>query len=64
VEALDVSLYQRVEELIDSHKIEELRSTTGSRVLISELAHRTEGLEKAIREIALEVQKLSASRDD
>ena len=64
MEALDVSLYQRVEELIDSHKIEELRSTTGSRVLISELASRTEGLEKAIREIALEVQKLSASRDD
>jgi hypothetical protein len=63
VEALDVSLYQRVEELIDSHKIEELRSTTGSRVLISELASRTEGLEKAIREIALEVQKLSGSRE-
>ena len=64
MEALDVSLYQRVEELIDSHKIEELRSTTGSRTLISELASRTEGLEKAIREIALEVQKLSASRED
>lgn len=64
MEALDVSLYQRVEELIDSHKIEELRSTTGSRVLISELASRTEGLEKAIREIALEVQRLSGSPED
>ena len=63
MEALDVSLYQRVEELIDSHKIEELRSTTGSRVLISELASRTEGLEKAIREIALEVEKLSSRED-
>ena len=63
MEALDVSLYQRVEELIDSHKIEELRSTTGSRVLISELASRTEGLEMAIREIALEVEKLSSRED-
>ena len=63
MEALDVTLYVRVEELISSHKIEELRSTTGSRVLISELASRTEGLEKAIREIALEVEKLSSRED-
>ena len=64
MEALDVTLYQRVEELISSHKSAQLRSTTGSRVLISELAIRSEGLEKAIREIALEVQKLSASQPD
>ena len=64
MEALDVTLYQRVEELIDSHKVEELRSTTSSRVLISELAVRSEGLEKAIREIALEVQRLSGSPED
>jgi len=62
VKALDETLYERVDELISSHKLEELRSTTGSRVLISELAVRSEGLEMAIREIALEVQRLSASQ--
>ncbi len=61
--ALDETLYGRVDELISSHKVEELRSTTGSRVLIAELAVRSEGLEKAIREIALEEEKLSAERD-
>ncbi|MEJ7567154.1 MAG: hypothetical protein WKF41_02715 [Gaiellaceae bacterium] len=62
MKALDETLYERVDELISSHKLEELRSTTGSRVLISELAVRSEGLEMAIREIALEVQRLSASQ--
>ena len=64
MKALDETLYERVDDLISSHKLEELRSTTGSRVLISELAVRSEGLEKAIREIALEVQRLSASQLD
>ena len=62
MKALDETLYERVDDLISSHKLEELRSTTGSRVLISELAVRSEGLEKAIREIALEVQRLAASQ--
>ncbi len=62
MEALDETLYVRVEELISSHKSEDFRSTTGSRVLIAELAARGEGLEKAIREIALEVQKLAAQQ--
>ena len=62
MKALDETLYERVDDLISSHKLEELRSTTGSRVLISELAMRSEGLEMAIREIALEVQRLSASQ--
>ena len=63
METLNETLYARVDELISSHKREELRSTTGSRVLISELAARSEGLEKAIREIALEVQRLAQERD-
>jgi hypothetical protein len=37
-----------------------LLSTTPTSIAIAELAVRTEALEKAVREIALEVQRLSA----
>ena len=63
METLEQTLYVRVEELISSHKSEEFRSTTGSRTLITELAARNAGLEKAIREIALEVQRLAERLD-
>lgn len=59
---LDETLCARVDELIRSHKRVPLLSTTGSRALIEELAARSEGFEKAIREIALEVQKVAASQ--
>jgi metal-responsive CopG/Arc/MetJ family transcriptional regulator len=62
VETLDETLYARVDELISSHRSEELRLTTGPSFAISELAARSEGLEKAIREIALEVQRLAEER--
>jgi hypothetical protein len=58
----DETLCARVDELIRSHKCEPLRSTTGSRAFIEELAARSEGLEEAIREIALEVQEVAASQ--
>jgi hypothetical protein len=58
----DETLCARVDELIRSHKREPLLSTTGSRAFIAELAARSEGLEEAIREIALEVQKVAASQ--
>jgi len=60
MEALDETLYARVDELIRSRKRQQLLSTTGSRVSIAELAARSEGHEKALREIALEVQRLAA----
>ncbi len=53
---------ERVDELLRSHKRELLLSTTGSRALIEELAERSKGLEEAIREIALEVQEVVASK--
>jgi len=62
MEALDETLYARVDELIRSHKQQQLLSTSGSRVSIAELAARSEGHEKALREIAVEVQKLTASQ--
>jgi len=63
METLDGTLCERVDELIRSHKGRQpLLSTTGAQVAIGELIARSEGLEKAIREVALEVQKLAASQ--
>ena len=58
----DESLCERVDELIRSHQCEPLLFTTGSRALIEELAARSEGLEEALRELALEVQEIAASQ--
>jgi hypothetical protein len=62
METLAETLSQRVDELIRTHKSEKLLSTTGSQAALAELAARTEGLEQAIREIALEIQKLSTQK--
>jgi predicted sugar kinase len=55
--ALDETLSDRVDELIRAHTGQPLLSTTGSQTALAELAARVEGLEKAVREIALEIQK-------
>jgi predicted sugar kinase len=58
------TLYERVDELIRSHKDEHsVLSTAGTQVAIAELVARSEGLEQALREIALEVERLSAQQD-
>jgi hypothetical protein len=63
METLAGTLLERVETLIGARTGEQpLLSTTATSAAIAELAARTEGLEMAVREIALEVQKLSASR--
>jgi len=55
------TLYERVDELIRSHKGQHpVLSTTSTHVVIAELVARSEGLEQALREIALEVQRLAA----
>src|SRR5262249_26943516 len=65
MEVLEDALYERVDELIKSHKGRQpLLSTTATPVAIGELIARSEGLEKAIREIALEVEKLALSRQE
>lgn len=53
------TLIERVEKLIQGDK-EPILSTTPLSAAVGELAARTEALEKAVREIALEVQRLSA----
>jgi hypothetical protein len=60
-ETLTDTLIERVDKLVQANK-QPLHSTTSTTDAIGELAARTEALEKAVREIALEVQKLSATR--
>ena len=55
--ALDETLSDRVDELIRAHRGQRLLSTTGSQTALAELAARIEGLEKAVREIAVEIQR-------
>jgi hypothetical protein len=58
MEGVYETLSERVEMLIEAHK-HPLLSTTGTHGAITEVIERIEGLEKAIREIALEVQQWS-----
>jgi hypothetical protein len=60
VEALTETLIARVDRLIDRREM--VLSTTPSSVAIAELLSRNEALEKAVREIALEVAELSEQR--
>lgn len=59
-ETLTDTLIERVDKLVQASK-QPLLSTTPTTDAIGELAARTEALEKAVREIAHEVQKLSAN---
>jgi hypothetical protein len=59
LETLTDTLIERVDKLVEADK-EPLLSTTGTSRAIRELFARTEALKNAVREIALEVQKLSA----
>jgi hypothetical protein len=58
-ETLAGTLIERVDRLVQAGK-GPLLSTTPNSDVVRELAARTEALEHALREIALEVQKLSA----
>jgi hypothetical protein len=54
------TLLERVDKLVEGNKAP-LLSTTPTSVAVWELAARIGALEEALREIALEVQKLSAA---
>ena len=60
METLSDTLAQRVGALIESHHHEKLLTTTGTRATVDELVERTDGLEQVVRELALEVERLSA----
>jgi hypothetical protein len=59
LEALTDTLIERVDKLVQASK-RPLLSTTPDSVAVRELAAEVHALENAVREIALEVQKLSA----
>ncbi len=61
METLTDTPVERVDRLLRAGK-EPLLSTTPTSVAIRELLFRTEALEQAVREIALEVQKLAAGK--
>ncbi len=58
-ETLTDTLIERVNKLVQTSK-RPIHSSTPTTDAIGELAARTEALEKAVQEIALEVQKFSA----
>jgi hypothetical protein len=65
METLTNTLIERVDELVHARNAppewgNPLLSTTPTSLAVRELAVRTEALENAVREIALEVQRLSA----
>jgi hypothetical protein len=61
VDSLDATLGDRVDEVIRAHQ-KPILSTTGNQDAIEELVRRLVGLEMAVREIAIEVQRLAASQ--
>jgi hypothetical protein len=54
-------LVAHVDQLIESHRTEKLLSTTGTAGAVGELARRNEGLEQAIRALALAVENLATA---
>jgi hypothetical protein len=61
LETLTDTLIERVDKLVQAGK-GPLLSTTSTSVAIRELVARSEALENAVRDIALEVQKLAARK--
>ena len=62
MDTLSRALSERVDEVIRAHQTEPFLSTTGTRSAIDELVRRFAGLEEALREIALEVERIAASQ--
>lgn len=58
---MHTTLIERVDELVQARK-QQLLTTTPTSLVIAELADRIETLERVIREIALEVEELTAPR--
>lgn len=65
MDTLTDTLLERVSKLIEEPKGDaQLLCSTGPTEAIGLLAARADGLEDAVRELALVVQRLSASLDD
>lgn len=57
LETVTDTLIERIDDLLEADR-EPLLTTTPTSIWIRELAARNESLEKAVREIALELQRL------
>ena len=63
MESMEGALHDRVDELMRSFEGgEPVLSTIGTRALVEVLVARTEGLERAVRELAFEIEKLAGAR--
>jgi hypothetical protein len=60
MEGVYETLYERVDKLIGRPHERPFLSSTGDHAAISELISRNKGLERAVREIAREVEELAA----
>ena len=60
MEDVDETLSERIDKLIGRPHKRPFLSSTGDHAAISELISRIDGLEKALREIAREVEELAA----
>jgi hypothetical protein len=58
---LSSALSERVDEVIRAHQRQPFLSTMGRTAAIEELERRYAGLEEAVRQIALEVEKLASA---
>ena len=63
METLTGTLLERVDKLIEAQKGQPLLSTTATPIAIAALAARSAALEQALREIAVEVQRLAAAHE-
>lgn len=64
METLTETLLERVDKLLEAQKGDEvLLSVTPPSVMIGELFRRCEGLEQALREVTVDVHRLSAGDD-
>jgi hypothetical protein len=54
-------LVAQVDDLIESHRTQMLHSTTSTTSCVGELVRRYEGLEQAVRVLALAIDNLSAT---
>jgi hypothetical protein len=61
VTSLELTLSERVDELVASHRHRPFRSTMGTHAAIAELIERNKGLELAVHKLAVEVERLSAA---
>lgn len=55
-------LMARVDGLLESNRTQALLSTTSTNAAVGELARRYEGLEEAIRALALAIENLTTQR--